>query len=132
MAGKPGPETKLVAKMRKAGAAKYGERLVTIKYHGDAMAEAGVSDLLQCLDGVFVACEVKSPESSTHKRKTVEASVAHALEHGPTVKQRLFVARVLAAGGCAGFAATVEQYMEMLDHADRWVREGDTCPGHNC
>lgn len=130
------PETTLVLKMRKAGRAKYGDRLVDIKYHGDAMSEAGVSDTLHCLDGVFVAIEVKSPESSSHKRKTVEASIAHALEHGPTVKQRLFVARVLAAGGCAGFAATVEQYLDILAHAQSMqfhVAHGLdwTCEGHN-
>ena len=133
---KQSPETALVLKMRKAGRAKYGDRLVDIKYHGDAMSEAGVSDTLHCLDGVFVAVEVKSPESSTHKRKTIEASIEHALEKGPTVKQRLFVARVLAAGGCAGFAATVEQFMEQLEHAES-MAEGPHpliepyCPGHN-
>lgn len=137
MAGKPGPETKLVKKMRDAGKVEYGDRLVTIKYHGDMMGEDGVSDLLQCLDGVFIACEVKSPESSTHKRKTIEASIEHALEKGPTVKQRLFVARVLKAGGCAGFAATVEQYMEMLAHAaymatwDAMHADEHECGGHN-
>jgi hypothetical protein len=126
------PETALVLKMRKAGRAKYGDRLVDIKYHGDAMSEAGVSDILCCLDGVFVAVEAKSPESSTHKRKTIEASIAHALEKGPTVKQRLFVARVLAAGGCAGFAATVEQFMEVLAHAEyRVYPEAGMCEGHN-
>lgn len=127
-----GAETALVLKMRKAGRAKYGERLVDIKYHGDAMSEAGVSDILCCLDGVFVAIEVKSPEASTHKRKTLEASIAHALEKGPTVKQRLFVARVLKAGGCAGFAATVEQFMEQLDHAYQ-MGQGAVgyCDGHN-
>ena len=125
------PETALVLKMRKAGRAKYGDRLVDIKYHGDAMSEAGVSDTLHCLDGVFVAVEVKSPESSTHKRKTLEASIEHALEKGPTVKQRLFVARVLAAGGCAGFAATVDQYMEILDHAADMADARHPCAGHN-
>jgi len=128
-------ETALVLKMRKAGRAKYGDRLVDIKYHGDAMSEAGVSDILCCLDGVFVACEAKSPESSTHKRKTLEASIEHALEKGPTVKQRLFVARVLKSGGCAGFAATVEQFMEILDHAatrtPRAIADYEACEGHN-
>lgn len=128
-------ETALVLKMRKAGRAKYGDRLVDIKYHGDAMSEAGVSDILCCLDGVFVAVEAKSPESSTHKRKTLEASIEHALEKGPTVKQRLFVARVLRSGGCAGFAATVEQFMDILAHAEYMAADSvigvDYCEGHN-
>lgn len=133
MAGKPGPETKLVKKMRDAGAAKYGTRLVTVKYHGDAYSEAGVSDLLCSLDGIFVACEVKSPETAAHKRATEEASIRHALVHGPTLKQRAFVARMLRSGACAGFAATVEQYMDMLEHAAD-MADGTAprpCWGHN-
>lgn len=128
-----GPETKLVRKMRKAAVDKYGERLVAINQHGDQFTEPGVSDVLASLDGLFVAIEVKSPESSTHKRKTVEASIEHALTHGPTVKQRLFVDRVLASGGCGGFAATVEQFMEILEHAED-MADGTAprpCWGHN-
>lgn len=133
MARKPGPETKLVKKMRDAGAEKYGSRLVTIKYHGDAFSEAGVSDLLVSLDGIFIACEVKSPEASTHKRATVEASIIHALTYGPTLKQRAFVKRMLRSGACAGFAATVPQFMDMLQHAAD-LGEGIVprpCWGHN-
>lgn len=131
--GKPGPETKLVAKMRKAGEAKYGKRLRVVKYHGSQFGEAGVSDLLCCLDGVFIACEVKSPEAPTHKRATLQASIEHALTKGPTVKQRLYVADVLEAGGVAGFAATVEQYMVMLACADSIHSASGiyVCTGHN-
>lgn len=125
------PETALTKKMRDAGRDKYSHRLVTVKYPGSEMGEAGVSDLLQCLDGVFIACEVKSPESSTHKRKTPEASIAHALDKGPTLKQRAFVARVLQASGCAGFAATVEQYMDQLACAERMSTGLHVCVGHN-
>jgi hypothetical protein len=109
---KPGPEAKLVAKMREAGRAEYGDRLVTVKYHGSQFSEAGVSDLLCVLDGVFVACEVKAPESYS-------GSVDKAVQTGPTVKQRAFVARVQAAGGVAGFAASVEQFMDLLADAER-------------
>lgn len=112
--GKPGPETKLVKKMRDAGRAKYGGNLVTIKYHGGTFSEAGVSDLLQCLFGVFVAVEVKAPEH-------YGGSVERALAEGPTKKQRLFVDKVNRAGGEAGFAATVDQYMEILARAERRV-----------
>lgn len=129
------PETALTKKMMDAGRKDYGDRLVTLKYHGDQYAKAGVSDTLHCLDGVFVAIEVKSPKSSQHRRKTEEASIQHALEHGPTVLQRAFVQHVLDAGGCAGFAATVEQYNEILDHAalratEALVRQVP-CFGHN-
>lgn len=113
---KPGPETKLVKKMRDAGAAKYGDRLVSIKYHGSAYSESGVSDLLNSLDGVFVAVEAKAPES-------YGGSIERALSKGPTIKQRAFVARVIASGGIAGFAATVEQYMEHLRAAEVQAKE---------
>lgn len=132
MAGKQGAETALTLKMRKAARDKYGPTFRPVKYLGALGSEAGVSDLLCCLNGVFIACEVKSPESSTHRRKTVEASIAHALTQGPTVKQRIFVGEVLAAGGVAGFAATIEQFMVMLACADARSRNPSwTCEGHN-
>jgi len=124
--GKPGPETKLIKKMRDAGTAKYGDRLVLTKYHGSQFGEAGVSDLLGTLDGVFLAIEVKAPENYSN-------SVDKAIEKGPTLKQRLYVDRVLAAGGCAGFAASIEQFMDILAHADQGSIEGtgQACEGHN-
>lgn len=108
---KPGPETRLVKRMRDAGRDKYGERLVTIKYHGSQFGEAGVSDLLCVLDGVFVAVEVKAPES-------YGGSVERALREGPTVKQGAFLNRVGRAGGIAFVAATVEQFMAGLAEAE--------------
>lgn len=108
-----GPEARLVKKMREAGKEMYGERLVTIKYHGSQYSEAGVSDLLCVLDGVFVACEVKAPES-------YGGSVDKAVQTGPTLKQRAFMARVVAAGGVGGFAASVEQFMDLLAEAE-WL-----------
>lgn len=126
-------ETRLVLKMRKAAREKYGERLVDVKYHGDAMSEAGVSDILCCLDGIFVACEVKAPES--YKVRS-QPSVHKALAKGPTLKQRLFVNRVIAAGGVGGFAADIEGFMVMLSCAAslaraRRVAEHWVCEGHN-
>lgn len=117
MAGKSGPETKLVKKMRDAGAAKYGARLVTIKYHGSAYSEAGVSDLLCVLDGVFVACEVKAPES-------YGGSVERAVLEGPTIKQDAFIDRVIRAGGIACVVATVEQFLETLAAAEYQAQHG--------
>jgi hypothetical protein len=131
MSGKTGPETRLVAKMRKAGIEAYGETLVMTKNHGSMYSEDGVSDLTGVLAGLFVAVEVKAPESYLVKG---QPSVEKALAVGPTVKQREFIRKVLAAGGVAGFAATVEQYMEILDCA--WQRDGGwggcghTCSGH--
>jgi hypothetical protein len=107
-----GPETKLVRKMREAGAAKYGSQLVMVKYHGSQFGETGVSDLLCVLNGVFVAVEVKAPES-------YGGSVEKALEKGPTVKQRLFGKRVEKAGGVFDVCATIDGFLETLFAAER-------------
>ena len=72
-----GPEARLITRMRRAGKDRYGKRLVQVKYHGSAMGEAGVHDLLGTLDGVFVSVEVKAPE-------TYGGSVERAVEKGPT------------------------------------------------
>jgi hypothetical protein len=108
---KPGPETKLIKKMRDEAKKIYGGRLVTVKYHGSQFGEAGVSDLLCCLDGKFGACEVKAPES-------YGGSVEKALAEGPTLKQKAFVARVDVAGGYGWFAATVEQFLAGLEEME--------------
>lgn len=114
---KSGPETKLVKKMREAGAQKYGPRLVTVKYHGSPYSEAGVSDLLCVLDGVFVACEVKAPES-------YGGSVERAVLEGTTLKQDAFLDRVIRAGGIATVVASVEQFLETLATAEALAAEG--------
>ena len=105
--GKPGPETRLVGKMRDAAKAKYGERIVIIKYHGSQFTEAGVSDLLICLDGRFLAVEVKAPERYGN-------SEDRAISEGPTVKQLAFGSRVSAAGGTFAVCATVEGFLAVL------------------
>lgn len=114
MAGKPGPETKLIKKMRDAAHAIYGTRLVTIKIHGNEYARSGTHDLIHCLDGVFVSVEVKAPESYKVKGQPSEE---RALTEGPTTLQRAFFGHVLEAGGVTGFAASVEGYLEILAEA---------------
>lgn len=109
--GKPGPETRLVARMRKAAKTKYGSRLVIIKYHGSEYGEAGVADLLCVLDGRFIAVEVKAPES-------YGGSVQAAIEKGPSLKQRAFLRRVTQAGGIAVVCASVEGFLETLAKAE--------------
>lgn len=109
--GRPGPETRLIARARKKAFETYGKRLIWIKHHGSQFARAGVSDLICSLDGVFVAIEMKAPESYGD-------NVERALEQGPTVKQRAFVADVIESGGVAGFAATVEQTMAIFAEAE--------------
>lgn len=126
--GKEGPETRLVRKMREAAKKEYGDKVVTIKYHGSAFTQSGVSDVLCSLYGVFVAVEVKAPESYGN-------NVDKALKDGPTVKQRAFVKDVLASGGVAGFAATIDQFMEILacayDRDNGFGGCGHECQGHN-
>jgi hypothetical protein len=112
MAAKQGHETRLVKKMREAGEKAYGSRLVTIKYHGGMYGEAGVSDLLCCLDGVFVAVEVKAPES-------YNGSEERAMTEGPTIKQRLFLSRIEKCGGIAGVAVNVDQFMDLLAEVEK-------------
>ena len=125
-----GAETRLVRKMRAAGTDKYGERFVSVKYPSSSFGETGVSDLLCTLDGIAVVCEVKAPES--YKVKGAP-SVHKALAKGPTLKQRLFVDKQLAAGAVAGFAADVEGFMVMLACAASKARNPKwTCEGHNC
>jgi hypothetical protein len=106
--------------MREAAMTKYGDRCVVIKYHGSAYSQSGVSDLLTCLDGVFVAAEVKAPES-------YGGSVGRALAEGPTRLQQDFMRKVREAGGVADAVATVGQYMDLLAVAEamatkRWGR----------
>lgn len=110
---KSGPETALIKTMLAASQPVYGSRLVVWKNHGTEYSRAGVSDLTGLLDGVFIACEVKAPESYGN-------NVERALLKGPTVKQRSFITTVCQAGGIGWFAATVDQWMEGLAHADKF------------
>lgn len=111
-----GPETRLARQMDDAAKKKYGERLVSVNQHGSAFTANGVSDRLLCLDGVFVAIEIKAPDNYGN-------SVERAVEKGPTVKQRLFIEKVTVAGGIAGVAASVEQYMALLKMAERRAKK---------
>lgn len=104
-------ETRLTKAMRDAGKEKYGARLVTVKYHGSQYGEAGVSDLLCVLDGVFVAAEVKAPES-------YGGSVERALANGLTTKQRTFIERVRRANGVGDVVADVDGFLYLLAVAE--------------
>jgi hypothetical protein len=106
--GKPGPEAKLIKKMRDTGTEIYGGRLVIVKYHGSQFGEAGVSDLLCVLDGRFIAVEVKAPES-------YGGSIDRAVHEGPTLKQTAFLRRVVKAGGIGAVVASVEGFLRVLD-----------------
>lgn len=96
--GRPGPETRLLAKCRQEAQRRYGKRLVIVKYHGNEYSEAGVSDLLCCLDGTFIAVEAKAPDA----------------KRGVTMKQAAFMDRVAEAGGYVAVVRSVEQFMAVL------------------
>lgn len=110
--GRLGPETRLVKRMRDAAKERYGSDVVIVKYHGDNYSEAGVSDLLICLHGVFLAVEVKAPEA-------YGGSEERARTEGPTLKQRAFLQRIEKAGGIATVAVSVEEFMAVLDRVAR-------------
>lgn len=112
---KQGPEGRLIDRAKKTAFEKYGDRLVWIKHHGGPHATAGVSDLLLCLDGVFVAIEMKAPENYSN-------SVFKAVNEGPTLKQRAFIDKVRAAGGVGGYAASVEGVLYLLAVAEDQAR----------
>lgn len=123
-----GAETRLVRKMRKAGDEKYAEAFVSTKYPSSSFGETGTSDLLCTLHGISVCVEVKAPES--YKVRGAP-SVHKALAKGPTLKQRLFVNKQIKAGACAGFAASVEQFMVILACAHSRARNPLwKCEGH--
>lgn len=109
---KQGPEGRLIDKAKIVATKKYGDRLVWIKHHGGPHATAGISDLLLCLDGVFVAIEMKAPENYS-------GSVEKAIEKGPTVKQKAFLDRVNGAGGIGAVCASVEGLLEVLASAQQ-------------
>lgn len=110
--GRQGPESRLIDRMRKRADIWYGDRLVWVKYHGGPYTAAGVPDLLLCLDGVYVAAEVKAPD---HYGNSVEKAVAT----GATIKQRAFIDRVRKAGGVAGVVADEDGLLRLLEEAER-------------
>ena len=111
-----GPETRLVKRMRDKGNAVYGPRIKITKYHGGAMGEAGVSDLLICLDGVFVAIEVKAPDNYGNNVERAETK-------GATDKQLLFIKKIEEAGGVGAVCASVESFLETLARAEKLAKK---------
>lgn len=86
----------------------YGERLVMVRYPKGPFMQAGVSDLLCCLDGVFIAAEAKAPDEDTYNGKNT---------HGVTVKQEAFLNRVGRAGGIFAVFRSEAEFLEILDAA---------------
>lgn len=67
-----------------------------IKHHGSAYSHAGTPDLLACLDGRFLALEVKRPGKRATRLQAVE------------------LGRWAAAGAVAGVVTSVEELEALL------------------
>jgi hypothetical protein len=109
------PEARLIRLARAESKKKYGKRIREFKHHGSAFSEAGVSDVIGVLDGVFFACEFKAPESYRN-------SVDRALRDGPTLNQKVYIQDVIVAGGVGWFAATIEHWMLGLEAVELQAR----------
>lgn len=97
------PETVLTNKIRKAIQAQWPEAFV-VKI-GTGFQMAGIPDLLICLDGKFIALEVKC-------RRPGE-SIWHA--HGRTTeRQRQILDLIQRAGGTAEVVIDVEEALSVL------------------
>jgi len=89
-------ETALVTAMKKALAAELGGRW--IKIHGGPYQEKGVSDILGCLDGVFIAIEVKMPGK----------------ENKVTDMQARFLRQIKRNGGITLVATDIDEVIDQL------------------
>jgi len=94
-------ETALVTAMKKALKAELGGRW--IKIHGGPYQEKGVSDILGCFNGRFVAIEVKMPG----KEKKL------------TDLQERFLKQVEKAGGIAFMSTDIDEAIEKLKEVEK-------------
>lgn len=83
-------ESAYAGTLRKALRTRFGDHVVDVKVHGGPYQETGVSDLLLCLHGEYIALELK--------RRGNRA----------TPNQKMFIRRVRHAGGRARVVYTDE------------------------
>lgn len=95
-----GPETRLKNRICGAIRREYPGAKV-IKIRQDAYQERGISDVLVCVMGQFVALEVK-----------VDHRKYDASEH-----QRNFIRQIQEAGGVAGVVETPEEALILIERA---------------
>lgn len=91
------------------------------KCHGGPFQIVGIPDIIGCIDGRFVAIEIKDPG-----RKAFTASERGAIAKlralgipcgtagGCSVIQGLHIKRIVAAGGRAGVATSVEEAFTVI------------------
>lgn len=99
-------EGQYAGKLRTALLKYYGANVVIFKVHGGPFQTAGVSDLLLCLNGRYVALELKRPGEE------------------PTDLQAKFIADVRRAGGYARVVFTNEDIDTVALLLDLEVRKG--------
>lgn len=92
------PETNLSKRVKKALLARFPGILVT-KIHGGPYQEAGVSDMLCCYEGRYIAIEHKVGNNT------------------PTLLQLDFLERVEKAGGIGGVSYSVEESVQIVEKA---------------
>lgn len=89
-------ESDLVAAMKKALTKRVGGKW--IKIHGGPYQEKGLSDLLGCVNGRFIAIEVKLPGK----------------ERKLTKYQSKFLEEIESQGGLAFLASDIEQAIQLI------------------
>lgn len=90
---------RIVKALRKA----HGSRAWIMKVHGSGWQTAGIPDLLVCLDGRFIALEIKLPGGS----------------HGVTPLQVVRLDQIRIAGGVAKVVRSVEDALDVLAAEDQ-------------
>ena len=75
---------------------------------GGPYQEAGVPDLLVCVEGNFVGIEIKNPRPG-ESREALTSRVTH--------RQRAHIRALNRAGGTAGVATSVEEAMTLVERA---------------
>lgn len=73
---------------------------IWIKVHGSAQQGAGISDIIGCVHGRFVAFEVKRPDGI----------------YKISPRQQLFLEKVSQAGGIAAVIVSPDEAIEILEH----------------
>lgn len=99
------PESLLTARIRKALSQKWPESF-SIKIAGNPYQQGGTPDLLACIEGRFVAFEVKKQRAGETEH--------HARERA-TIRQLDRIAKVIAAGGIAGVVLSVDEAIALVD-----------------
>jgi hypothetical protein len=85
------------------------------KVHGHLGQRPGVPDILACLNGQFIAIEVKAPEGEVvHYGRDGKPRVRRLKGGELTELQRIEIQRIQSAGGIAFVARSLEDVVEQL------------------